>query len=348
MKVLPINRYRFYQTLQPLFLLKRITSKFTTGCLQVFTDSDSWSIYVQEGKLVYACCADKMFELLYKHLQNFSQRISTLPHGIQEQLRAIFETGIDNQAIQNPDYLAICWLVNQKYITSTEAGILIEKIALEVLDKFLHLKKGSYEFISQSFLDEMPKFCHLDIRLLVASCQKRSQAGMEGKLFGRGTPHLQLSSLGRSPNLKQHLQVLHSARSQSGLANIPIPNAEGKIYKIFCIDDSSMVINAIKNFLDSQMFSFVGISETLQALMHIICVKPDIILLDVDMPVLDGYELCSLLRNHSNFQNTPIILMTGGKSFLDKFRAKLVKASGFLSKPFTQADLLKIIFQYLN
>jgi len=113
MKTLPITRYRFFQKLQPLSLLKKITGKTITGCLQVFSTSGTWSIYVEEGKLIYACYSERMFEPLYRHLGDLSQQIATLPKEINEQLRAIFETGIESQAIPNPDYLAICWLVNQ-------------------------------------------------------------------------------------------------------------------------------------------------------------------------------------------------------------------------------------------
>ncbi len=96
------------------------------------------------------------------------------------------------------------------------------------------------------------------------------------------------------------------------------------------------------------MFSVVGINDPLKALMQIIRLKPDLILLDIEMPNLDGYELCSLVRKHSHFKDTPIIMITGRTGFIDKARAKLVRASGYLSKPFTQADLLKEVFQHIK
>jgi chemotaxis family two-component system response regulator PixG len=49
--------------------------------------------------------------------------------------------------------------------------------------------------------------------------------------------------------------------------------------------------------------------------MQVVRIKPDLILLDVEMPNLDGYELCSLLRKHSLFKNTPIIMVTGNTGF---------------------------------
>ncbi|NEU79468.1 response regulator [Nostoc sp. UIC 10630] len=366
MKTLPINRYRFFQKLQPLSLLKKITGKSVTGCLQVFSRSGSWSIYVDEGKLIYACYSEKMFEPLYRNLQRLSQQISTLPREIHEQLRAIFETGIENQAIPNPDYLAICWLVNQKYISPFQAAMLIEQLALEVLESFLNLEEGSYEFIPESFLDDMPKFCHLNLRLLVERCQTPQSVGVAS--------HREAADCQTSPTSQSHpselfkineLKSKNKSRSNSFRTNgyrPPVysintnehrgqrttePPVDKKIYTIFCIDDSPTVLNTIQSYLDEQTFCVVGVTDSLKALMQIVHTKPDIILLDILMPNLDGYELCSLLRKHSHFKNTPVILVSEKVGFIDRAKAKMVKASGYLTKPFTQGDLLKVIFKHI-
>ncbi|MEH2327265.1 MAG: response regulator [Nostoc sp.] len=359
MKTLPISRYRFFQKLQPLSLLKKITGKSVTGCLQVFSTSGSWLIYVDEGKLIYACYSEKMFEPLYRNLQRLSQQISTLPREIHEQLRAIFETGIENQAIPNPDYLAICWLVNQKYITPSQAAILIEQLALEVIESFLNLDEGSYEFIPESFLDDMPKFCHLNLRLLVERCQTPQREAAyhqtwptsqsnpselfkinELKSKSKSTPNSSRTNSYKPPTYSINTNEHRGQR-------ITQPPADKKIYTIFCIDDSPTVLNTIKSYLDEQIFSFVGVTDSLKALMQIVHTKPDIILLDISMPNLDGYELYSLLRKHSNFKNTPVIMVSEKLGFLDRAKAKILRASGYLTKPFTQGDLLKVIFQHI-
>jgi two-component system, chemotaxis family, response regulator PixG len=347
MKTLPISRYRFFQKLQPLSLLKKITSKSVTGCLQVFSTSGSWSIYMEEGKLIYACYSEKMFEPLYRHLQRLSQQISTLPIGIDEQLRTIFETGIESQSIPNPDYLAICWLVNQKYITYSQAAILIERLALEVIESFLTLEEGSYEFISESFLDDLPKFCHLNLRLLVEQCQQ------QGSKFPHQTQtqsqaKTQPLSLKLSENKVveyPHRIGSHQINANNNYQPTAPPSTDKKNYKIFCIHDNQIILDTIKSFLDEQIFSVIGVTDSLKALMEILHVKPDIILLDVAMSNLDGYELCSLLRKHVHFKNTPVIMMTAKAGLIDRARGKMVRASGYLNKSFTQTDLLKIIFQ---
>lgn len=356
MTTLPIGRYRFFQTLQPLSLLGKMTSKPLTGCWQIFSPSASWSIYLEEGKLIYICSADKMFDLLYKHLQRLSEQIPTLDSAIDKQLQTVFETGLVNQAIPNPDYLAICWLVNQKYLSPEQAGMLIEELAIEILDQFLKIKEGSYEFASESFLDDLPKFCHLDLRLLVEKCQKRSPNQKNTKSRGIQERLHSLSSKVRQFQTKTEQQFVNKNSHRTAEANsndekeqqFSQKGSETKVYKVICIDDSPVIINSITNFLDEKMFSVIGINDSLKALMQIIRVKPDLILLDIEMPNLDGYELCSLLRKHSYFHNTPIIMVTGRVGLIDRAKAKMVRATGYLTKPFTQVDLLKVVFQHIE
>lgn len=345
-KTLPISRYRFFQKLQPLSLLKKITGKTVTGCLQVCSTSGSWSIYMEEGKLIYACYSERMFEPLYRHLQNLSQQVNTLPIGINEQLRTIFETSIESQAMPNPDYLAICWLVNQKYISSTEAARLIEQLALEVLNSFLTLEEGSYEFIPESFLDDLPKFCYLNLRLLVEKCQQPAaytDKGQEANYSRSHQSHTQRKPEPRLPKITPSNRTHNNNYQQKSQQSTD----NKKVYKIFCIDDSQIILNTITSFLDEQIFSVIGVTDSLKALMEIIRTKPDIILLDVSMPNLDGYELCSLLRKHSCFKNTPVILLTEKAGLRDRVRAKMVRASGYLRKPLMQGDLMKVIFQHI-
>lgn len=350
MNTLPIGRYRFFQAIQPLSLLTKVTSQFTNGCLQVFSTSGSWSFYFDEGKLIYACCAEKMFTLLYRNLQRLSRQIPTLNHAVYKQLRAIFEVGIENQALPNADYIAICWLVGQKYITHVQAGRLIEQLALEVMASFLKLKEGSYEFTPQSFLDDMPKFCHLDQFLLVEHCHQRS----------RNPRHTNVQS-----NVAQQQRCHNSSQQtrQSTFSHGILPprlNTNGnsrqlnqqptvkKLYKVFCVDNSPILLSHVKSCLDEQFFSFIGLNSSTKALMQTIQIKPDLILLDTETANLNGYEVCSLLRKHTYCHDIPVILMTERPSLVHRFKAKIVQASGSITKPFTQADLLKVIFQHIN
>lgn len=131
----------------------------------------------------------------------------------------------------------------------------------------------------------------------------------------------------------------------SGLSN---SNVEQKQWKIVCIDDSPTILNEISRFLSRDEFSVSPITEPLKALMKIIRIKPDLILMDVGMPNIDGYKLCSLIRKYSAFQNTPIIMVTGNKGLIDRAKARIAGATDYMTKPFTQSDLLSMVFKYLS
>lgn len=116
---------------------------------------------------------------------------------------------------------------------------------------------------------------------------------------------------------------------------------------IACVDDSPSTTNEIRRHLDNMGSTIVTINDPLKALMNIIRLKPDLILMDVGMPYLDGYELCRLLRRHDTFKKTPIIMVTGHTGFLDRARATMVGATDYLTKPFEPSKLRKLVLQYL-
>ncbi len=347
MSTTPIGSYKLFQKLHPLSLLAQLTSRRATGCLSVFTGIVYWSIYLEDGKLTYASYSDKLFERLDSHLRRLSQQIPALNSATRIQMRLMFETKNEHQSIANADYQAICWLVNQDLITPVQAGTLIDELAKEVLESFLCLKEGSYEFSPENSLDELPKFCRLDLRLLVEHCQKQLrnrqniQSSIPAGASSQVLPQLQIKLGQKSPR-----QINFDISENTNLTTqLPVSKTT---YTIACIDDSQTVLNSIKHFLDENTFSVVMINDPVKALMQILRSKPDLILLDVEMPSLDGYELCSLLRKHSAFKNIPIIMVTGRTGFIDRAKAKMVRSSGYLTKPFTQSELLKMVFKYLD
>ncbi|MDZ8028522.1 MAG: response regulator [Nostoc sp. SerVER01] len=347
MSTTPIGSYKLFQKLHPLSLLAQLTSRRATGCLSVFTGIVYWSIYLEDGKLTYASYSDKLFERLDSHLRRLSQQIPALNSATRIQMRLMFETKNEHQSIPNADYQAICWLVNQDLITPVQAGTLIDELAKEVLESFLCLKEGSYEFSPENSLDEVPKFCRLDLRLLVEHCQKQLrnrqniQSSIPAGANSQVLPQLQIKLGQKSPR-----QINFDISENNNLTTqLPVGKST---YTIACIDDSQTVLNSIKHFLDENTFSVVMINDPVKALMQILRSKPDLILLDVEMPSLDGYELCSLLRKHSAFKNIPIIMVTGRTGFIDRAKAKMVRSSGYLTKPFTQSELLKMVFKYLD
>ena len=356
MSTTSLGSYKFSQKLHPLSLLAQLTSRRATGCLRIFTGKVSWSIYLEDGKLTYASYSDKLYERLDSHLRQLSQQIPALNSATRMQVRLIFEPKEENQSIPEADYQAICWLVKQNHITPPEAATLIDNLAKEVLESFLTLEEGSYQFNAENPLDQLPKFCCLDLRLLVEYCQKQLRNQQNSQLplpAARGSEVAPQSKPPETQPLsqmkRQQLPKQSNLDNQDSSNNRTAQQPAGKnLYRVACIDDSQTVLNSINNFLDESTFSVVMINDPVKALMQILRSKPDLILLDVEMPNLDGYELCSLLRRHSAFKNTPIIMVTGRTGFIDRAKAKIVRASGYLTKPFTQPELLKMVFKHIG
>ncbi|VEP17338.1 Protein PatA (fragment) [Hyella patelloides LEGE 07179] len=91
-----------------------------------------------------------------------------------------------------------------------------------------------------------------------------------------------------------------------------------------------------------------AIDDPVQAVPTIFRIKPDLILLDITMPKINGYKLCGLLRDSKNCDRIPIIMVTGNTGFIDKARAKIAGATDYFTKPFTQQGLMQIVEKYLQ
>jgi two-component system, chemotaxis family, response regulator PixG len=123
--------------------------------------------------------------------------------------------------------------------------------------------------------------------------------------------------------------------------------SEQATYKIACVDDSPTILREINRFLDGDSFKVFPIVDSGTALMKIIRINPDIILLDVGMPTIDGYKLCSMLRKHPAFKKTPIVMVTGNTGIIDRAKAKMAGSTDYMTKPFTQSGLIEMVSRHL-
>lgn len=310
-----------YPSLHPHRLLLRLVHQRLTGCLQVETNLADWSIYFSEGALTFATSSLSPFERLDRHLGRLSQQVPFLGGAVRSQIRSLFDRTSTHSRI-SPDYQAILRLVEQQYLSVNQAQQLIKQVAQEVLTGFLMLYEGQSEVIERAKFDPYPELCRLELLPLLAKNYQPARSTTRERQFGAST------------------LVLDRPVQRT-------IEAEPQPYKIVCIDDSPSILQAIQTHLDEQ-FQVVMIADPLKALMQIMRHKPDVILLDVGMPNLDGYELCALLRRHPNFRETPVIMVTGHTGFIDRARAKLVGASGYLTKPFTQTELLDTIAKHIR
>ncbi|MEH1779205.1 MAG: response regulator [Nostoc sp.] len=117
---------------------------------------------------------------------------------------------------------------------------------------------------------------------------------------------------------------------------------------VACVDDSPTICRSLEEILTHQGYRFVGIQESLTAVLNLIKSKPDFIFLDLLMPKVNGYEICSQIRKTPSLKNVPVVILTGKDGIVDRMRAKLVGATDFLGKPVEPEKVLNVLHKYLS
>ena len=453
-----------FTKLSPQGLLRQLSNCHETTCLQAYSNSVTWLIYIEQGKIIYATHSVEPFDRLERQMRRLHQQIPLVDNEVRVQMRLVFEPE-DNNLLPNqlPEYEAINWLVTEQHFLPEQATLLIQELVKEVIESFILIKTGSYELTEP--LKNFPIICKLDVTDIMEKCQNQLQ---NWRYLGRyisspyQRPYLLVSSKfqdKRLPPLKENITnwmkgfslrhlaiIMNQDELQLALSLYPyivkgsivlhepdppfdkLPKTCGssllfsedntelirgrllvsdvepskdtstetpiisqnnvavqqlvpdvaelspedfsllavdnnidadsqkvnlntkttqKTYKIISVDDSPTILKEISRYLEDENFTLVTINEPVKAVMSIIRHKPDLILLDLNMAGIDGYELCRIIRNNSMFKTIPIIFVTSSKGIIDKVKARFVGASGYLTKPFTRTELLNIIFMHL-
>jgi len=117
---------------------------------------------------------------------------------------------------------------------------------------------------------------------------------------------------------------------------------------IACIDDSHTVQRQVKMVLEMSGFQVLGITDPSICLTALARQKPALILMDITMPEIDGYELCKMLRQSRHMRNIPIVMFTGRDGLIDRVRAQLVGANDYITKPVNAEKLIAKVQRLIN
>jgi len=114
------------------------------------------------------------------------------------------------------------------------------------------------------------------------------------------------------------------------------------------VDDSITVRRVTERFLQRQGMRVMTAKDGLDAISVLQDTKPDVILLDIEMPRMDGYEFASHVRNDERYADVPIIMITSRVG--DKHRARAIElgVNDYLGKPYQDAQLLEAIQRQLE
>ena len=117
---------------------------------------------------------------------------------------------------------------------------------------------------------------------------------------------------------------------------------------ILIVDDSPTNLNLLSGFIDNCGWKFLIATHSIQAIKLAELKQPDLILLDVMMPVIDGFETCKKLKLNPQTHDIPIIFMTAVTDKLEKVRGLSIGAVDYITKPFQAEEVIARIKIHLK
>jgi diguanylate cyclase (GGDEF)-like protein len=213
-----------------------------------------------------------------------------------------------------------------------------ERLALQELHRFFHRIAGTAPMV--------------DLRLLghlAAICEESAGLAMEGSLASHRALRLINTGLVAVRGVLEQNQVAVGepdlAEGGPGLGTLIRSTLDGgpgqrMLAKILLIDDDPVSLKLMETCLGAAGFACSTCREPQQAMDAIQSELPDLILLDVVMPGLDGFDVCRRVRAHPALQFTPIIFVTRQGEIDQKVRGLEVGGNDYLAKPFEPEELV--------
>ncbi len=118
--------------------------------------------------------------------------------------------------------------------------------------------------------------------------------------------------------------------------------------RIVVVDDEPTVGEAVRDLLAVEGYDVQTPGDAQSALPDLLRAAPDLVILDVNMPGMSGWEFCSLLRRQSVTRSVPVLFLTGRQDVRDRITAMQVGGSDYLAKPFGADDLRRKVRSLLK
>jgi twitching motility two-component system response regulator PilG len=326
-------------------------------------DGRFWFLFFDKGQIIYATDTETNLIRLRNYLSAW---------GLDN---ALDRLATDKLEINILEYGQIWALLKADILSPAQAKSILENIIREVLFDILSLYQGAFVFeISPALTPKLASFKFSEI------CSEYPRQLREWKQFDpilesiHQAPMLVNSLVSNEalPHLRTWIDGKNTVRQLSRYSGLDICQVGHDIYdalisgevaiaptissvipevkrtspKILCIDDSQTICRAVEYILNHHGYQIMAISSPIKALSIIFQQKPDLVLCDIAMPELNGYELCGMLRKSTAFAKTPIIMLTGKDSFIDRVKARMVGATEYLTKPFGEKELLTTVEKY--
>jgi chemosensory pili system protein ChpA (sensor histidine kinase/response regulator) len=154
---------------------------------------------------------------------------------------------------------------------------------------------------------------------------------------------LDIPTLVDTTNLSESSEIQEISSSR-----IEIDETEDRIPLAMVVDDSITMRKASGNLLKRHGFDVITARDGIDAVAQLNEQLPDIILLDVEMPRMDGFEFATLVRNNDQYKDLPIIMITSRTGDKHRDRAMNIGVNAYLGKPYQETDLVETMQDLLG
>lgn len=117
--------------------------------------------------------------------------------------------------------------------------------------------------------------------------------------------------------------------------------------KILVVEDSGMARKVVVNTLVKEDYSVFEAVDGEEAVNMVEEVKPDLVLLDLILPKMDGYEVLDVIRKNENYKHMPVIALTSRDALFDKLKGKMRGTDEYLTKPVNTEELIDKVKKHL-
>ncbi|MBN1430374.1 MAG: response regulator [Anaerolineae bacterium] len=122
-----------------------------------------------------------------------------------------------------------------------------------------------------------------------------------------------------------------------------------QLRKVVCIEDDAAMIDLVKLILKNRGYEVLGATRGPEGLELIASEKPDLVLLDLMMPDMDGWDVYQRMKADDYMKTLPVIVVTAKAQQIDKVLGlNIAKVQDYITKPFSPADLVKSINRVLG
>lgn len=350
-------------------VLQGLIGRKVSGTVTIYDPLDNsvfWHLYLGDGKLHFATSGmGKSERLAYLLGQLFPKTKFPIPDPLSN------------------DYAYVCKIWQMGKLSLKQVRHVLFFITQEAIAQFLALPRAAVTFERSLGLD--PLLLSLSLKQMVRPLQPTMRqwvqlrsdvsspfqrlylADVEAIASQSWLDLREVTFVSQIAALLNNKLTLYELSTQTGVSTVELgirlqPFIQAKAIQVYpykavpqaprpliaCIDDSKATQRIVKMTLEATGFEVISVTDPAQALSTFARNRPQLVLMDINMPDIDGYELCRMFNQSHLLKDIPVIMLTGRDGLLDRIRARMVGASDYIAKPFNPQNLIQLVQSYTN